>query len=442
MRGVGTQRESAEIFDGPPDNASLAPRTWATGPEVYELGRRDSLARGKTPYRNLLNHQCDLYDVLRRRVAQSGADRGEQHIISSHQCVRDLYDAPEGGWTMEALQSRAESPRRWMKALARMGLVEYETATDEVGLWVGWRFRLLEVPLASPAPAGVAQSVQASGSCEARRRRESAAQREERRVRPNCRRSGQKGVWRYVDGPVPDEPPPRVPFFSGPRFAASGASTPPGPKGPLGGSKHQRKMYGHASRERPPGLGDLSDTIGPQPCPDPVAALRDRRALFDANRGPGTAPSPNRGTSQWAAIAAFVAAGGPVRERGLGRLAELVSAGELRLDLAAAAAWWGLWGCPPRLSARAQAELYRAAAMLERLGAAGWAPEGQDVAAWLLFADMVDYAEDHAAGAAHADAVPGSLGYFVRRLRGIARRERRAWRQRNGRRQAAGSTAL
>ncbi|HEX4110531.1 MAG TPA: hypothetical protein VHX88_20555 [Solirubrobacteraceae bacterium] len=46
--------------------ASKRPRTYATGPEVYELVRltSDPCVRW---YRNVGNHCADLYDVLRKR---------------------------------------------------------------------------------------------------------------------------------------------------------------------------------------------------------------------------------------------------------------------------------------------------------------------------------------------------------------------------------------
>jgi hypothetical protein len=396
---AGRGQTLAPRDDGAAYSPVERPQTWASAAQVYALVEADSASRGVRFYPQLANHVIDVHHVLLRRAAPAGDDLVS---ITSGQVARDLY--PDC-ITREAQIRKRTSVRNWLKVLYRVGLVERvetrRTATGADGCLV---LRLLPVP-AELAPE----------DCQARRRRETRQQRQERRLRPFCRISGQKGVNRYVTALQDDEPSTGVAPVGGAQVGTCGGRVSPSPRdfAPPGPSHRGTPYGGHpggkAEEER-------------QWARARAQALGDRVHDVEAS---GRYQRLESIVSQWSSRTT-----GSERGEGLAALADLVGQG-LPLEDGVSGAFRLLWGRPSLLGGRGVRELHNAARMLRRCRPDPWAvlggPDADHVAA-TIFALMWDYAIAQETGAAWAELVPHSAAFFVRQLRHQARKERGTWR--------------
>ena len=202
MDVLGIHAGRARTIEPPGDGAAYSvpqsPQNWATGPEIVALVLAHAEAQGITVRKpngaidgrvaNLANHCADVYHVFQRRAAAAPASRGVV-AISFGQLAIDLYPGCNGD-RAEQLRKRS-SIRRWVRRLEDVGLLlRVMTRQNDRGQDACALYSLRQVPAAA---------VEACERFGTRRRAETKREREERRVRAFCRRSGRTGVSRYLN---------------------------------------------------------------------------------------------------------------------------------------------------------------------------------------------------------------------------------------------------
>lgn len=409
-------RGAARTLDPPPDIATDRPtgrpRTWATLEETYELVRQahERDRPGVRWYRCVGNHCADVYAELVKWKAIGG-----DGTVSMAQLARSLYDDDAA---LENAASKRHSIRNWLRRLVDAGLIAWEPRAIN-GKWVGIEYRLLAVPeLHSQAARGYSSVGKAPAPCEARRRRETRAERRARRIAPWRRRSGQKGVGR-VDVGRPLQPPER--FFRSGDFHHLEPSL----------SLRDREGKQQDRRERArgalpawvaalkPWLGDGVDARRPPMEGQTGSLAAAAPAASAAERGPPRSAMPS-------VADAIQMACPPVRRDALRQLrtASLKSGGleavaaaaaaGAPIDVVALAAWSVvLPGLEPRLSIKMRERLERSAAQYDRLA-------GRGAAAAFILRRLTELDLDARQGLA-----PRTLAFYIADLRASSRALRR-----------------
>jgi hypothetical protein len=291
--------------------------------------------------------RLDVLDELRKIVMTQPAQDG-WWVTTKPQLRSRLYDADH------QTEGRERTIRRALIDWETVGVIEAHEYTRGAGKSAGIRFRFL--PAILPTHARGRSSV--GSRCDLRRRRETPQEVAARRVRPWCRRTGQKGVDRYEDGPEPvpaGAPGQQPPLFSPGKFDAPGGL---------------------------PGVGPLKGPNSPEDRSRMDARTRDANSDSESSAALGEGPA-NRCCSPGSRVELDRLRSLNDSETEEGRKAGTLSSDPVAVLLS-------LWerrcpGLPPKLSKEAAQQLRRSAAQLDRLNGSG---QGAAATGW-EFDDVV-----------------------------------------------------
>lgn len=351
--------------------------------DLLELAHR----RDNPSTRFYVNKARNDRNRYRKLIDWAKADRkatfAAWHRITHGQLAAAVYGVEPGA---DEGHKKAASNRRSLDRLQAAGVIEWRPETTGTGKFVCLAFRLCPVPaLPSSAPAGVAQSVQATGRSRLgwTRKRESPAERRRECPAPRVRRTGHGSSSPFGKAPG-SRPAPPGSLFSGGDLIRPGSE---GGRNPVGGPSPSSDSGGceRAGATRRP-VGGGVDAIERACPPNDRAALGRLRSL-----------APGEGASERLSAIRQASAGSPI-------------------VAVALAAWEAATGREPRLSIRSASQLQRSAEQLDRLQGDGRA------------ADVVlGYLESLGPGGwdHHDDARIESLAFVVAIVKQLGREARR-----------------